>query len=139
MRSRRTRISGSSRKVIRAARPPSRLTGVGFAMASDTRATWGNARGWPLHVCSSALRSRSMARSTNTKLGIARRDADEAKRAIAEAEKSRISGDALQWLDLGERKLLEALEAVQEVKHQLSSVEERKGGPVPLTSRRRAG
>jgi hypothetical protein len=77
--------------------------------------------------------------STNTTLGRARRDADEAKKVIAQAEKSRISTDALQWLDLAERKLLEALEAVQEVKGRIGAAEERRGGSVPLTGRREAG
>ena len=75
-----------------------------------------------------------MARSTNTALARARKDADEAKKALAEAEKSRRSTDARQWLELGMRKLAEAMAGVKEVQDRLGAVEDRHGA-VALTSR----
>jgi hypothetical protein len=77
-----------------------------------------------------------VARSTNTTLARARKDADEAKKALAEAEKSRRSTDARQWLDLALRKLAEATSAVKDVSDRLEAVEGRHG-PVPLTRRER--
>jgi hypothetical protein len=67
-------------------------------------------------------------------LARARRDAEEAKKALQEAEKSRRSTDAGQWIELGLRKLAEATAAVQGVHDRLEAIEDRHG-PVPLTGR----
>ena len=75
-----------------------------------------------------------MARRTNATLARARKDADEAKKALAKEEKSRLSTDARQWLDLALQKLAEATSAVQDVSDRLEAVEGRHG-PVALTRR----
>jgi hypothetical protein len=69
-----------------------------------------------------------------TTLARARKDAHEAKKALAEAEKSRRSTDARQWLDLALRKLAGATSAVQDVSDRLEAIEGQHG-PVALTRR----